>query len=738
MKRFALAALAALAFTAPVQGQRVNVVFPGYRVYVADTDSTISTHTTYHVALEAAVNWSDAFGRSSRIGLQGPVRVDVLSGAGSDTVFVTRYDTTVVTVTDTLYLPGDTTTPQPDPPTPPAPTDYPNMMPGMVVGYHNDGTTVPRNGVDGWTTFWGFEQNVSVASDGLRVTFPAGSTAGGSAFKSTAGGPYRAVYISDRRTFDADYPRLGGKLWYWGTATRQDGSRPPNQAYVVVSMEGAVAGGQYPVNAPDGSTTSGSLFYSNANVFDDYLGQSVHVELLAVEESAPLAGDGTLRVWLNGQEVANRSDVGWTWTRPEDGSIAGVGFDGFEWHWIRGGAQSATHNVESGFTVHDFLYAGLPAYGDSTATPPTPPTPPDTSTATPLAITSPIYAVPAIEGQPYAFNMTAEGGAPPYSWASVPGYGSPGPMTIDASGVLSGTPSGAAGEDHSGRARVTDASGTSVEQAWVLPIEADTSATPPDTTVTTPPDTTTAPPPPPPSGNFRLLAAIDGTTDTPGPPFSGWYWVDSGGVLPAVVDDPEARNGKALRFTYSPGSNSAGTINVNEWGGAVRELIVRYRVKHGTSSQPWRVDGIGYKLWYIGAPWAMRRLAGGTKPTQYYTTIQPPGSSAHTNQWTRPTIALGPYSAGGLWRRDGTYETVEVRYVAESAPGAGDGVYEYTKDGAQVLYRDNIHYVRSPADPSDPLNVVLGFEGFEMYNTQNDPYPAGNVFQVDFLEFWGR
>lgn len=76
----------------------VDVVFPGWRVYVAATDSTVSTHQTYHVALERAVNHAAATGEPMRIGLVGPVRI-------------TAAPVPVVTITDTVVvqLPPDTT-----------------------------------------------------------------------------------------------------------------------------------------------------------------------------------------------------------------------------------------------------------------------------------------------------------------------------------------------------------------------------------------------------------------------------------------------------------------------------------------------------------------------------------------------------------------------------------------------------------------------------------------------------
>lgn len=106
--RWAAVGALALAVAAPIHAQ-VDVVFPGWRVYVAATDSTVSTHTTYHVALESAINYALAFNESARVGLVGPVRVDAIAEPiiVTDTVLVAVTDT--VLVRDTLWLaPPDT------------------------------------------------------------------------------------------------------------------------------------------------------------------------------------------------------------------------------------------------------------------------------------------------------------------------------------------------------------------------------------------------------------------------------------------------------------------------------------------------------------------------------------------------------------------------------------------------------------------------------------------------------
>ena len=125
--------LALLLLASPVAGQ-VDVVFPGYRVYVADSDSTISTHQTYHVALERAVNWAVSNNRATRIGLLGPVRVSVEPWAEvSDTVYVERLDTVVVERVDTVYVgndePDDNPDPIPDDDDDPPPVDDDNNPP---------------------------------------------------------------------------------------------------------------------------------------------------------------------------------------------------------------------------------------------------------------------------------------------------------------------------------------------------------------------------------------------------------------------------------------------------------------------------------------------------------------------------------------------------------------------------------------------------------------------------------
>lgn len=115
MRKLLRTLLLPLALALPASGQTVDVVFPGYRVHTVE-DSTISTHQTYHVALEAALNWTIRNARPTRITLVGPVRVDVTPGAGTDTVFVTLPP-------DTVYLPAQPDTVVPPDDDPPADDD---------------------------------------------------------------------------------------------------------------------------------------------------------------------------------------------------------------------------------------------------------------------------------------------------------------------------------------------------------------------------------------------------------------------------------------------------------------------------------------------------------------------------------------------------------------------------------------------------------------------------------------
>lgn len=93
----------ALAVAAPAGAQAVDVVFPGWRVYVAATDSTVSVHQTYHVALESAVNFAFISGASMRVGLAGPVRVDAVAASAVDTVYVPA-DTVWMAPPDTVVV----------------------------------------------------------------------------------------------------------------------------------------------------------------------------------------------------------------------------------------------------------------------------------------------------------------------------------------------------------------------------------------------------------------------------------------------------------------------------------------------------------------------------------------------------------------------------------------------------------------------------------------------------------
>lgn len=55
----------------------------------------------------------------------------------------------------------------------------------------------------------------------------------------------------------------------------------------------------------------------------------------------------------------------------------------------------------------------------------------------PLQITTTSLPM-AMQGQPYSFQLAATGGMPPYQWS---GSGLPSGLTINSSGLISGTPS---------------------------------------------------------------------------------------------------------------------------------------------------------------------------------------------------------------------------------------------------------------------------------------------------------
>jgi Putative Ig domain len=58
-----------------------------------------------------------------------------------------------------------------------------------------------------------------------------------------------------------------------------------------------------------------------------------------------------------------------------------------------------------------------------------------------LRITTTVLPI-IVPGQPYSFSMSALGGTPPYTWASVPGVPPPTGITFNSSGVFSGVTSG--------------------------------------------------------------------------------------------------------------------------------------------------------------------------------------------------------------------------------------------------------------------------------------------------------
>lgn len=134
-----------LLLAGPVVGQQLDVVVSGgvsYRVVTADTDSTISTHATYHVALESAANFVLSSGRMAVILHTSETRVRAID------------------------LPPVVVDPSP------TPTDPPSTLPIVfATDFENAGDLGAFFELDGYR----------LADGQLVATIPAGSEFGGSA-----------------------------------------------------------------------------------------------------------------------------------------------------------------------------------------------------------------------------------------------------------------------------------------------------------------------------------------------------------------------------------------------------------------------------------------------------------------------------------------------------------------------------------------------------------------------------
>lgn len=123
-------------------------------------------------------------------------------------------------------------------------------------------------------------------------------------------------------------------------------------------------------------------------------------------------------------------------------------------------SDRADNNVDNGVSEAIYNYVAVSAVTSA---------PTQTPTTTPLAISTSASALPAAKGNiPYGTLIEATGGAAPYTWTLVTSGSLPAGLSLNTSGVISGTPSGALSGIFNFVVQVRDAQGTVVQKAMSI------------------------------------------------------------------------------------------------------------------------------------------------------------------------------------------------------------------------------------------------------------------------------
>jgi hypothetical protein len=93
----------------------------------------------------------------------------------------------------------------------------------------------------------------------------------------------------------------------------------------------------------------------------------------------------------------------------------------------------------------------------------------DVVATTPLTLPE-VASLSAANGQPFAYALVAEGGAPPYSWSAV---GLPSGLTMSSNGLISGMPNAPAGT-YSFVVSLTDATGAALTANMEIQVTGET------------------------------------------------------------------------------------------------------------------------------------------------------------------------------------------------------------------------------------------------------------------------
>ncbi|MBT8336276.1 MAG: Ig-like domain-containing protein, partial [Gemmatimonadetes bacterium] len=231
-------------------------------------------------------------------------------------------------------------------PTTPPNSLYPNQPSGMTTILQVDGTDAS---MPGWHERWsGWDTNVTSVADAsnplgsgrsLQFDYAVGSRSAGNAQIITfPNGPVREMYIMYRIYYAPNWERIGHKNFYWGaqTSDRPNPGNSPTQFYVTHEGNGSSKITQQNVGSVNAFWTG--------DIWSGKLGRWVDVEIHAIAESTPGAGDGQVFYYHDGVLLGSNQAFSW-------GASA---FDGFQWYATR----NTPNTRATWFRVGELLISG--------------------------------------------------------------------------------------------------------------------------------------------------------------------------------------------------------------------------------------------------------------------------------------------------------------------------------------------------------------------------------------------
>jgi hypothetical protein len=217
-----------------------------------------------------------------------------------------------------------------------------------------DGTQVQTSD-SGWQYHWGWDNRVSVVDDpgnplgtgkAMHFAWDTGVSVVGLANLNSFGRSYKEIYIMYRIKYDPNWEKIGHKNFYFGTALENRGGKNASQYYITHDYSsGTGSDAQFVQQWANPTSTA----FRMQNAWTGKYGRYVNMEIHAIAESSPGAGDGAVYYWHDGVLLGSNTNFAWT-----DASDLVAGFDGFHWYAARNDANTR----DSWFRVGELYIAG--------------------------------------------------------------------------------------------------------------------------------------------------------------------------------------------------------------------------------------------------------------------------------------------------------------------------------------------------------------------------------------------